>query len=190
MSRSDHSTNSWANKLAADAYPSVAKTLANIQFMFGSDVERTELAAMKISKDDLLSRLRTNQSSLDKWETANPTVCLPGLPPTTAKHTVDLPGLLPTTVNHMVDLPGLNRFTITKSMNLQDYDECFESHKLAIEAYPLDITKGTNIQVKHTKTRIATNNADLGNKAQVVSTGTRDGTPRLPPGIPSLECLQ
>ena len=43
-------------------------------------------------------------------------------------------------------------------MNLQDYDECFESQQLALEAYHINELE---IQVKHTNTRIATNSTGL-----------------------------
>ena len=43
-------------------------------------------------------------------------------------------------------------------MNLQDYDECFESQQLALEAYHINELE---IQVKQTNTRIATNSTGL-----------------------------
>ena len=98
------------------------------------------------------------------------------------------PGVSPTSADHTGGLPPaevvLNRFTVTESMNLQDYDECFESQQLALEAYHINELE---IQVKHTNTRIATNNTDLANTAQIVSSCTLDtqtGTV-----ISSLECL-
>ena len=85
---------------------------------YRSDVDSAEPAAMISTRAALSSRLGANQSSLDNRKTANLTVGLPDLLPTTANITVGLPGLLPTTANNNSDFfRGIEQHILTASYN-------------------------------------------------------------------------